>query len=162
MAVLLLGGAITAFSASADPAPVKIAVFDFKLDDFSAAAGIAGDKAADAAQLNRATSEVRRLIGQSRRYALVDVPAAAAIESPSQRPCRGCDAAIALKHGANQYFVGVITRISRTEYVVHFQIRDAHTGKVLLARQSGLRMGANYSWDRGTRSLIERSLLDHP
>ena len=76
-AVGLLGGGIPlTFQASADPSLVKIAVFDFELDDFSGGAGIAGDKAADLAQLDRATSEVRRLIAQSGRYDLVDVASA--------------------------------------------------------------------------------------
>ena len=76
-AVGLLGGGVPlTFQASADPSPIKIAVFDFELDDFSGGAGIAGDKAADLAQLDRATSEVRRLIVQSGRYDLVDVAGA--------------------------------------------------------------------------------------
>lgn len=162
-AVLMLGGTFTAFSASAGPAPIKIAVFDFELDDFSGGAGIAGDKAADAEQLNRATSEARQLIGGSGRYTLVDISADAAVGSDSlRRQCSGCEAAIALKHGADQYLVGVVTRISRTEYVVHIQIRDARTDKELLTRQSGLRMGANYSWDRGAASVIKSGVLDSP
>jgi hypothetical protein len=160
--VLLLGGTLAVFPAAADPSPIKIAVFDFELDDLSSGAGIADDKAADAVQLDRATSEARRLMAQSGRYALVDVSAAAdgAVKSHGLRQCNGCEAAIALKLGADQSFVGVVTRISRTEYVVRFQIRDAHTGEVVLARQSDLRIGADYSWNRGTASLIKNGLLD--
>jgi hypothetical protein len=39
-----------------------------------------------------------------------------------------------------------VTRISRTEYVVRFQIRDARTG-------------ADYSWNRGVAALINSGLL---
>ena len=153
------------FQASAEPSPVKIAVFDFELDDFSGGAGIAGDKAADLAQLDRATSEARRLITQSgRRYDLVDVASAEGdgVKSRSLRQCNGCAAAIALKLGADQSFVGVVRRISRTEYAVQFQIRDAHTGAMILARQSDLRIGADYSWNRGAAALINSSLLGNP
>lgn len=162
--VLLLGVMLAASHASADPSPIKLAVFDFELDDLSAGGGVAGDKAADTEQLNRAANEARRLIGQSRRYALVDVATAdaAAVRGHGLRECDGCEAPIARKLGADQSFLGVVTRISRTEYVVRFQIRDAHSGEVVLARQSGLRMGADYSWDRGTASLIKSSLLDNP
>lgn len=73
-------------SAFADPSLVRIAVFDFELDDFSAGGGIAGDAAADPAQLDRTTSEARRVISQSGR---------------SLRTCNGCEAAIALKLGAD-------------------------------------------------------------
>ena len=161
---LLGGGSPLTLQASADPSPVKIAVFDFELDDFSGGAGIAGDKAADLAQLDRATSEVRRLIAQSGRYDLVDVASAEGdgVKSRSLRRCNGCEAGIALKLGADQSFVGVVRRISRTEYAVQFQIRDAHTGAMILARQSDLRIGADYSWNRGAAALISSSLLGNP
>ncbi len=163
-AALLWSGAPSAFFASADPSPIKIAVFDFELEDFSAAAGIAGDPAADRVQLDRATSEARRLIADSERYSLVDVSGAEgdAVKARSLRQCNGCDAAIALKLGADQSFVGVVRRISRTEYAVRFEIRDAHTGALILARQSDLRIGADYSWNRGAAALIERNLFNTP
>jgi hypothetical protein len=163
-AVGFLGGVPLTFQASAEPSPIKIAVFDFELDDFSGGAGIAGDKAADLAQLDRATSEVRRLIVQSGRYDLVDIAGAEGdgVKSRSLRQCNGCEAAIALKLGADQSFVGVVRRISRTEYAVQFQIRDAHTGAMILARQSDLRIGADYSWNRGAAALISSSLLGNP
>ena len=164
VALLLgLGGVLAAFPASADPSPIKIAVFDFELDDYSAGAGIAGDKIADALRLDRAASEARRLIAQSGRYVLVDVSNAVddAVKGHRLRQCDGCDAAIALKLGADQSFVGVVSRISRVEYVVRFEIRDAHTGALLLARQSGLRMGANDSWGRGAADLINNGLLNN-
>ena len=62
---LLWTGAASAFRASADPSPIKIAVFDFELDDFSGGAGIAGNNAADLTQLDRSTSEARRLISRT-------------------------------------------------------------------------------------------------
>ena len=156
-AALLCSGA-----AGAEPAPIKIAAFDFELDDSSAGAGIAGDPAADVAQLDRVTSEARR-VSDSGRYRLVDVASAAGegVKSRSLRQCNGCEAAIALKLGADQSFVGVVTRISRTEYVVRFQIRDARTGTPIIARQSDLRIGADYSWNRGAASLINSGLLDN-
>ena len=163
-AAQLCSGAPLAVPAGAEPAPIKIAVFDFELDDFSGGAGIAGDKAADLAQLDRATSEVRRLIVQSGRYDLVDVASAEGdgVKARSLRQCNGCEAAIALKLGADQSFVGVVRRISRTEYAVQFQIRDARTGAMMLARQSDLRIGADYSWNRGAAALISSSLLGNP
>jgi len=41
-------------------------------------------------------------------------------------------------------------------------IRDARTGALVVARQSDLRIGADYSWNRGTAALIRNSLLDNP
>jgi hypothetical protein len=62
--------------------------------------------------------------------------------------------------GAEQSFVGVVKRITRTEYVVRFQIRDARTGAVISAATSGLRMGADNSWSRGAVRLIKDQLLE--
>jgi len=56
--------------------------------------------------------------------------------------------------------VGVIRRVSRTEYTVRFQVREALTGAVVASADSGLRMGANYSWSRGAVRLISDRLLE--
>jgi hypothetical protein len=71
----------------------------------------------------------------------------------------GCDAAMTLKLGAEQFFVGVAKRISRTEYTVRFAIRDAKTGAVVAEADSGLRMGADDSWIRGAVRLVKDRLL---
>ena len=151
-----------ALAARADPATVKLALFDFELKDFSGGAGIAGDPAADLKHLDDVTSMVRQLIAASGRYALVDVAGAEGegVKDRSLRECHGCEAAIAEKLGADQSFLGIVTRITRTDYVVSFLIRDARTGAVILTRTSDLRIGADYSWDRGARALIRDHLLD--
>ena len=56
--------------------------------------------------------------------------------------------------------VGVIGRVSRTEYTVSFRLRDAQTGAIVSGADSGLRMGANYSWSRGAARLIRDQLLE--
>jgi hypothetical protein len=143
----------------ARPAPIRLAVFDFELDDASAGASLTS--AADAAQLGMVTSEVRRLIGQSRRFRLVDVSGAdaEAVTKHALQACDGCDAAVALKLEAEQSLVGIVTRISRMEYLVAYRIRDARTGAVIATEQTGLRMGADTSWTRGAASLIKDRLL---
>lgn len=100
----------------------------------------------------------------SGRYSLVDVSSAEgdAVKGRSLRQCNGCEAAVALKLGADQSFVGVVTRISRVEYAERFQIRDAHTGALVLARQTDLQLGADYSWNCGAAALISKGLLSSP
>jgi hypothetical protein len=83
-----------------------------------------------------------------------------AVKAHSLRECGGCDAAIALKAGAEQSLVGVVRRISRTEYTIRFRVRDARTGTIVSEADSGLRMGANYSWSRGAVRLISDRLLE--
>jgi hypothetical protein len=148
--------------ARADTAtPVKLALFDFELEDVSAGAS-SGDLAPrDAEQLAQTTDAVRQLLTQSGRYHLVDVATADSAEAKAHtlRDCDGCEAAIARELGAEQSFVGVVRRISRMEYVVRFQLRDAQSGTVLSEADSGLRMGADYSWGRGAVRLIKDRLL---
>jgi len=150
-------------SAIATPAPIRLALFDFELEDTSAAASSTTPTTSDdAAQLADVTGQVRRLLTQSARYQMIDVGNvdAAAVKAHSLHDCGDCDAAIALKAGAEQSLVGVVRRISRTEYTIRFRIRDARTGAIVSEADSGLRMGANYSWSRGAVRLISDRLLE--
>jgi hypothetical protein len=148
-------------SAAATPAPIRLAVFDFEQEDTSAAASstTASD---DAAQLADVTSQVRQTLTNSGRYQMIDISGvdADAVKTHALRDCGGCDAAIALKAGAEQSLVGVVRRISRTEYTIRFRIRDARTSAIVSEADSGLRMGANYSWSRGAVRLISDRLLE--
>ena len=161
VAALLCAASLTAPPAEAQP--IKVAIFDFELEDVSAAVPSTGDTSSDAKQqLASVTNEIRNLFAQSGRYDVVDVSSADAPAARSQtlRDCNGCDAAIAQKLGATQSFVGVVRRISRTEYTVRFEVRDTGTGTVVSAGDSGLRMGADYSWNRGAARLVKDRLLE--
>jgi hypothetical protein len=144
------------------PEAIKLAVFNFEYEDFSAAASAGGATAAELVQLDNTTSMVRQIFAKSGRYDLIDVAAAdePAVKTRTLRDCNGCDAALARGLGAEQSFVGVVRRISRTEYTVRFQIRDTKTGTILANEDSGLRMGADYSWSRGARRLVLDRLLE--
>jgi hypothetical protein len=148
-------------AALAAPARIALAVFEFELDDKTAAPS-AGLSASDASYLAEVTAAVRDALGQSGRYRIVDVSGAAgdAVKSRGLRDCDGCEAAIAAKRGAEQSLIGVVRRVSRTEYIVQFQVRDARTGEVVSRGDSGLRMGADYSWKRGAVRLVGDRLVD--
>lgn len=148
-------------AALATPAPVALAVFDFELEDTTAAS--AGASAtSDASYLAEVTGSVREALGQSGRYRIVDVGGAneQAVKAHALRDCDGCEAAIAQKLGADQSLIGVVRRVSRTEYTLGFQVRDARTGAVLARGDSGLRMGADYSWKRGAVRLVSDRLIE--
>jgi hypothetical protein len=143
------------------PAPVALAVFDFEVEDTTAAS--AGASAtSDASTLADVTGSVREALGQSGRYRLVDVGGAneQAVKAHTLRDCQGCEAAIAQKLGADQSLIGVVRRVSRTEYTIGFQVRDTKTGAVLARGDSGLRMGADYSWKRGAVRLVSEKLVE--
>ncbi|AMA58710.1 DUF3280 domain-containing protein [Bradyrhizobium sp. CCGE-LA001] len=139
-------------------APVALAVFDFELEDVTAASAGAS-AASDASYLAEVTGGVREALGQSGRYRIVDVGEAAA-KAGALRDCGGCEAAIAQKLGADQSLIGVVRRVSRTEYTIGFQLRDARTGAVLARGDSGLRLGADYSWKRGAVRLVQERLIE--
>ncbi|MCS3449634.1 MULTISPECIES: DUF3280 domain-containing protein [Bradyrhizobium] len=146
---------------TAAAAPIGLAVFEFELEDTSAAtaSGLAGS---DAAYLADVTKGVRDRLAQSGRYRLVDTGGATAepVKAHALRDCDGCEAAIAQQLGADQSLIGVIRRVSRTEYTVGFQLRDARSGAVVSRGDSGLRMGADYSWTRGAVRLVGDRLLE--
>jgi len=143
------------------PSPVKIAVFPFELEDFSAGAAYVPPDDIDREQLRLSTEEARRLIAASGRYQLVDVGAVndEAAKAGKLRDCDGCEARIAAGLDANQSMIGIVTRITRMEYAVTYKVRDARSGAIVAVAQTDLRMGANVAWSRGARWLIENRLL---
>ena len=143
------------------PSPVKMAVFPFELEDFSAAAAYVAPDDIDREQLRLSTEEARRLIAASGRYQLVDLSAVndQAAKAGKLRDCDGCEARIAAGLGADQSMIGIVTRITRMEYAVTYKIRDARSGAVVAVEQTDLRMGANVAWSRGARWLIQNRLL---
>jgi len=161
--IALITGVLTTATAHAQQppaAPIRLAIFEFELEDTSAGAE-SGETASDTRGLADVTDAVRQLLAQSGRYDVINVSAASAdtVGKHTLHDCNGCDARIALGLGADQSLVGVVRRISRVEYTVRFQIREARTGSVVSEGDSGLRMGANYSWSRGAISLVRDRLL---
>lgn len=163
-AILLAGSVVDGTAQSVAPSPVKIAVFPFELADFSAAAPYVAADDIDREQLRLSTEEARRLIVESGRYQLVDTGAASEqiAKAVPLRDCNGCEAGIASGLAADQSMIGIVTRITRTEYAVTYKIRDAQSGGLVDVQQTDLRMGANVAWSRGARWLIQRRLLERP
>ena len=152
------------WTGSASAAPIKIAVFTFELEDFSPAGkqgGTAQPVASTDEALVQATEEAKKQLLESGRYSLVDTAGAdlGAAAPQGLRNCKGCEAAIAEELGADQALFGVVTKISMMEYVVKFQVTDAREGELVASFTTGLRMGADYSWSRGVRSLMKNQML---
>jgi Protein of unknown function (DUF2380) len=163
-----LAAALTVFaiqpSKAAEPGLVKIAVFDFELDDRSAGGGIIGQDAIDTENLKMSTEEARRMLSASGRYSIVDAGSVAAevISAGGIQHCNGCEGPLAKKLGADQSMVGVFTRVNRTEYTLQVLVRNTQTGAVVSNNFTGLRMGANYAWPRGVKWLMDNKILSPP
>ncbi len=148
-------------SRAAEPSHARIAIFDFELDDRSAAGGMIAKDAIDDENLRKSTEEARQRLAASGRYTVVDTGSAAGqlISAGGIQGCNGCEAALARTLGADQSVYGVFARVSRTEYTLQIIVRDAQTGAVLSNAFSGLRMGANYAWPRAVKSMIDNNIL---
>jgi Protein of unknown function (DUF2380) len=160
--MMAAGFQVAAAEKAAAPVPIRLAVFPFELEDFSAAAAYIPPDDIDREQLRLSTDEARRLIAESGRYKLVDVGAAddEAAKAGKLHDCNGCEVKIAAGLDADQSMIGIVTRISRTDYAVTYKIRDVRSGALVDVEQTDLRAGANSAWSRGARWLIQRRLLE--
>lgn len=144
--------------------PIKLAVFDFELEDVSPAASFpgssTGSSTGSAAAMDKVSAEARRELARSGRYTLVDVSNVDAkpVTAKSLRNCDGCEAGIALQLGAEQSLIGVVIKATQTDYYVVVQIRDARTGKII-DRQEANFAGSEEGWASGVRMLIRHQVL---
>jgi hypothetical protein len=151
--------------APVDPPPprppvVNLAVFDFELEDATPAAALLGETTRSEAVMEKVSGEARRMLAESGRYNLIDVGNVDAkpVREKALRNCEGCEAGIALEVGADQALVGIVRRITQTDYYVVVQISDARTGKVL-NQQSANFAGGPDGWPSGVRMLLKHQVL---
>jgi hypothetical protein len=142
--------------------PIKLAVFDIELDDFTAGGPIAGQSPEETARLQRMTELARRLLAQSGLFEIVDVSGAGEERAKAHwlRKCNGCDADIARKLGADMSFLCFFRKISVMEQYLEFQIRDARTGELLNLSHTDLRNETDESWSRALTFLIKYRLVE--
>jgi hypothetical protein len=167
---LLILGASALILASLAPAagrsepkpPIKLAVFDFELDDFSAGGPIAGESPTETAMLRRATILARERLAQSGLFEIIDGSASTheMVTSHWLRKCNGCEAEIARKLGADMSFIAFFRKISVMEQYLEFQIRDARTGVLMNISQTDLRGETDESWSRAVVWLIRYRLVE--
>jgi hypothetical protein len=152
--------------APVDPPPprppvAKLAVFDFELEDVSPAASLLGQTTSNEAAMEKVSSEARRMLAQSGRFMLIDVGNVDTdpVRAKSLRSCEGCETAIALRAGAEQALIGVVRRVTQTDYYVVIQISDTQTGKVLNRQEANFAGGPD-GWASGVRMLIKHQVLE--
>jgi hypothetical protein len=142
------------------PSAIKLAVFDFELEDATPAAALLRQTTNTEAAMEKVSSEARRMLAESGRYILIDLNDADAqpVRAKALRNCEGCEVGIALRNGADQALLGVVKRITQTDYYVVIQITDVHTGKVL-DQQAANFAGGSDGWASGVRRLLEHQVL---
>ncbi len=164
VALCLLGslglqGSLAAANESAAPA-VKIAVFDFELDDLSAASVILGQSTTSSDSLRKVGEAARKELAKSGRYVVIDPSHDGAEFSKDKalKDCGGCESAVASRLGADQSLIGLVRRVSQTDYYVIVQVRDVHSGKVI-AQEAANFAGGEEGWASGVRMLIDHQVL---
>jgi len=161
---ILLVACIAAAAGSEQQGPaVKIAVFDFELEDNSPSAVLLNQSDPHAATMAKVTAAAREQLTLSGRYSLVDVSKADAkeVRDGTLRRCNGCEAGIARQLGADESLVGIVRPVTQTDYYVLVVIRDARTGKVLDQQEANI-AGDESGWPSGARMLIKHQVLAAP
>jgi Protein of unknown function (DUF2380) len=142
--------------------PIKLAVFEFELDDFSAGGPIAGESAAETARLQAVTLLAQRQLANSHIFEIVDVDRAddQMVKTHWLRNCNGCDAAIARKLGADMSLVGIFRKVSIMEQYLEIRIRDANTGELMKVAGTDYRGETDESWNRALTWLIQHRIVE--
>ncbi len=138
---------------------ITIAVFGFELQDNSPA-GTLGKLTTGDKSLQLTTTAAREQLASSGRYDIVriDGVAAKSTDGRSLRDCDGCEAEIARKAGAQQSMIGIVRRVTQTDYYIVVVIRDTNTGKILNAQVANF-AGGEEGWASGVRKLIKHQVL---
>ncbi len=155
--------ALAASTCAAPPrgdSPVEIAIFDFELEDRTPASALLNEGSSSASSLDRATQAARRELARSAHYRVLDgnQANAAAVLDKSLRNCEGCEARIASQLGAQQSLIGIIRRVTQTDYYVQIQVRDVCSGQ-LLDEEAANFAGGEEGWATGVRMLIRHQVL---
>ncbi|MBY6243292.1 DUF3280 domain-containing protein [Methylosinus sp. Sm6] len=160
--IIVLAAVAFCASPSRAAAPLKLAVFDLELDDFSAGGPLAGESAEETERLRKMTRLARELLAASGLFEIVDI-------GPSQEPrvaqhwlrkCNGCEADAARAAGADLSFVGFFRKISVMLQGLEFRIRDARSGELVNISQTSLRGETDESWRRALTYLIRHNLVE--
>lgn len=140
--------------------PIKIAVFDFELEDLSPPAVLLKKPTDSATTMEKVSSAAREELTHSGRYTVVDTSKldAKPVTEKSLRDCNGCEAALAEQLGAEQSMIGLVRKVTETDYYVVIRIRDARSGKIL-DQEEAMFAGDQTGWASGARMLIRHQVI---
>jgi hypothetical protein len=160
--LLLALACASGVQAQEKPRPLKLAVFDMELDDFTAGGPLAGETPEETERLKRMSALARRLLMESGLFAPVEMGGAMDSRAKDHwlRKCDGCEAEIARGLGADLSFLGYFRKISRMEQFLEIRVRDARTGELLNLSNTDLRNETDESWSRALTYLIKNRLVE--
>jgi len=154
-AAVLVGSA-----ASRAAEPPRLAVFDFEMIDTSLDGEVYGKRADEQERLLRVGDQVRKELGDSGKFRIVDItPVNVAAHQSNLQACGGCDVKLASELGADLEITGVVRKVSNLILGITMFVRDTHTGGLVTAVNADMRGNTDESWSRATRYLIRERLL---
>jgi Protein of unknown function (DUF2380) len=140
--------------------PPRLAVFDLEMVDTSLQDQTRGLRADDRDRLQRTSDQLRKELGESSKFQVVDIsPVNAAAHQSNLQACGGCDMKLAQQLDADLEITGVVQKISNLILNIRLYLRDAHTGRLLAAVNADMRGDTDESWSRTTRYLVHERLL---
>jgi hypothetical protein len=140
--------------------PPRLAVFDLEMVDTSLQDQTRGLRADDRDRLQRTSDQLRKELGESGKFQVVDIsPVNAAAHQSNLQACGGCDVKLAQQLDADLEITGVVQKISNLILNIRLYLRDAHTGRLLAAVNADMRGDTDESWSRTTRYLVHERLL---
>ena len=139
----------------------RVAVFDFELIDTSLEGELSGSRPDETARLIMIGEQLRRTLGQSGRYTLIDVARArdSIAKAGLVYACNGCEADIARTLGADRSIAGTVQKVSNLILNINIYMRDAATGELLDTMSVDIRGNTDKSWSRGVSYLLRNELL---
>jgi hypothetical protein len=138
----------------------KLAVFDFELIDTSLQGEMSGKRGDEQDRLMRTGDQLRRELGESGRFQILDIaPVNAAAHQSNLQACGGCDVKLARDLGADLYVTGVVQKVSNLILNMNIYLRDVHSGKAIAVMSADLRGNTDESWTRTMSWLIRNRLL---
>jgi hypothetical protein len=138
----------------------KLAVFDFEMIDTSLPGQFYGPQADEHDRLLRVGNQLRKELGESGKFRVVDIaPVNAAAHQSNLQACGGCDVKLAQQLDADLDLTGVVQKVSNLILNINVYLRDVHTGRLVTAASVDMRGNTDESWSRATRYLIRERLL---
>jgi hypothetical protein len=153
-------GVLLAVTAGARAEPPKAAVFDFELANL----GSQEPTDADKARLKPLSDQLRSLLKESARYAIVSTdPVREDVAKGSNlRRCNGCAEEYAKKLGADVAITGEIQKVSNLILNINVYVKDLRSGKPEQAYSVDIRGDNDVSFDRGIKYLVKNSMPPTP
>jgi hypothetical protein len=140
--------------------PPRLAVFDLEMIDTSLEDQTRGLRADVRDRLQRTGDQLRKELGESGKFQILDIsPVNAAAHQSNLQACGGCDVKLAQQLDADLEITGVVQKISNLILNIRLYLRDAHTGQLLAAVNADMRGDTDESWSRATRYLVRERLL---